>query len=232
VVLLHGYRDSRADAWSVAGPFLHQAGYNVLAFDFRAEGSSDGTAVTVGHDEPKDVAGAVAFVQHSTSVAQRIALFGFSLGAGVALESAPHLTPVDAVIEDSGWTTLDAVLKVSFDKFAHVPAWLFEPPVVAIGQLDLGFKVTDVQPITSVPAIHQPLLAIIGDADTVIPPDQGRRIYQLAAGPKQLLEIPGAGHIEGHTKDPGLYESTVLNFLSEYLLLCGASVQAGPSGCS
>lgn len=215
VVLLHGYRDSRADAFKIAGPFLHRAGYNVLAFDFRAEGTSDGSAVTVGHEEPKDARAAVALAQRQAP-GQPIVLMGFSLGAGVALEAAPDL-PVNAVIEDSGWTTLDAVLRVSFEKFAHVPSWLFEPPVVAIGQAELGFRVTDVRPIDSASRIHEPTLAIIGDADVVIPPDQGRRIYALLPGPKQLLEVPGAGHVKAHDVAPSLYEQTVLAFLAQNL---------------
>src|SRR5205823_689619 len=40
VVFLHGYGASKAQSLAVA-PFLHQAGYQVLAFDFRAHGESD-----------------------------------------------------------------------------------------------------------------------------------------------------------------------------------------------
>lgn len=215
VVLLHGYAATRSDAWDKAGAWLHAAGYNVLAFDFRGSGLSSGDTVTIGHDEPKDAAAAIDFAE--AHAAGPLAVMGFSMGAGVAVIIGAERGDVRAVVEDSGWTTLQAVIDSSFSQFAHLPAAPFEGPIVTYGQLDVGFKATDVRPVDAAPHLQQPLLAIIGDRDATIPPAQGREVYSRAPQPKQLLEVPNAGHTEAHQVAPALYERTVLSFLATYL---------------
>src|SRR5579885_2855438 len=42
--------------------FLHQAGYTVLAFDFRAHGESSGDRITFGYRESRDVAAALVYL--------------------------------------------------------------------------------------------------------------------------------------------------------------------------
>ena len=60
----------------------------------------------------------------------------------------------------------------------------------------------------------KPLLAIIGGADSIVPPSEGLAIFAAAAGPKQLLEVPGAGHVGAYSAANAEYEQAVLDFLS------------------
>jgi hypothetical protein len=48
--------------------------------------------------------------------------------------------------------------------------------------------------VENVEHIHAPLLVIYSDADTVNPPDMGRRIFDAAPQPKQLLVLHGFPH--------------------------------------
>ena len=41
---------------------------------------------------------------------------------------------------------------------------------------------------------HGPLLVIHGEADEIIPVEQGRALYEAAPGPKSYYPIPGARH--------------------------------------
>jgi fermentation-respiration switch protein FrsA (DUF1100 family) len=50
-----------------------------------------------------------------------------------------------------------------------------------------------------------------------VPPAQGIAIFRAAAGPKQLLMVPGAGHVAAYYRAPELYRRTVLDFLATYL---------------
>ena len=81
---LHGYGHSRAQLLPHAD-FLHQAGFSVLLFDFRAHGRSAGTITTFGFLERWDVLGAVKFLQDRQI--HRIGLLGFSLGGISAILS-------------------------------------------------------------------------------------------------------------------------------------------------
>ena len=39
-----------------------------------------------------------------------------------------------------------------------------------------------------------PTLVVAGDADSIVPLEQSRGLYDAAPGPKELLVIPGADH--------------------------------------
>src|SRR5581483_7061901 len=88
VVFLHGYGASKAQALGVA-PFLHAAGYNVLAYDARAHGESGGTHTTLGLDEVQDVEGAWDWLAARDTTAH-VALLGWSMGGATAINAAPH----------------------------------------------------------------------------------------------------------------------------------------------
>ena len=58
VIILHGHGSSY-DFDIYRSPALHEAGFNVLLFDFRAHGRSEGNRMTFGYEEQRDVAGAI-----------------------------------------------------------------------------------------------------------------------------------------------------------------------------
>ena len=48
---------------------------------------------------------------------------------------------------------------------------------------------------------RMPLLAIVGNADTIIPPSRSRALFDAWAGPKTWLAIPGADHNDLGARD-------------------------------
>ena len=67
---------------------LHDAGYNVLAYDLRNHGQSEGTITTLGYAEVDDVRGAVAYLLTRPEVnPKRIGLVGCSMGSAVAIRA-------------------------------------------------------------------------------------------------------------------------------------------------
>jgi uncharacterized protein len=108
VVMVHGWTSSRAEPMSKAG-YLLDAGYNVLVFDLRGHGLSDGDYTTLGLTEPDDVATAVAFARSRDP--GPIALLGYSMGGALAVETGARDADVAAVIEDSGYGSLDDVFR-------------------------------------------------------------------------------------------------------------------------
>jgi fermentation-respiration switch protein FrsA (DUF1100 family) len=39
-----------------------------------------------------------------------------------------------------------------------------------------------------------PLLVVAGSADSIVPPEQSRAVYEAASGPKTWLDVAGADH--------------------------------------
>jgi uncharacterized protein len=210
IVMIHGWTSSRREPMSKAD-YLLDAGYNVLVFDLRGHGRSDGDYTTLGYAEPDDVASAVAFARSRDS--GPIALFGFSMGGALAVETGARDAGVSAVIEDSGYGSVENVFRAGFQRITGLPPVPFGLPLVAIGRVDLRVPIDSVRPVADAARLHKPLLAIVGTADRIVPPTEGFDIYRAAPGPKELLVVRGAGHVDGYRVDRARYERTVLGFL-------------------
>jgi fermentation-respiration switch protein FrsA (DUF1100 family) len=214
IVMIHGLSNSRHEPLDKAG-YLHEAGYNLLVFDLRGHGQSDGEGTTMGFREPEDARAAVAEARALDP--GPIALFGYSLGASIGVEEAAVNPDVNAVVEDSGFSSVGEVFMARFSEVTHLPDLPWAAPLLAFGQMDVGTSLWSVQPVAKAALLDKPLLAIIGSADTIVPPAEGMAIFQAAAGPKQLLVVPGAGHVAAYNTANVKYERTVLDFLARSL---------------
>lgn len=214
VVMVHGWTSSRREPYDKSA-YLHNAGYNLLVFDLRGSGHSDGDSTTLAYREPLDVQAAVAYAKQMDP--GPLALFGYSMGGATAVEEAARNPQVDAVIEDSGYASLSTVVTGDFQRATGLPLEPAAAVFLAIGQQDLGVPMSAIHPVTDAASLRKPLLVVVGTADKVVAPDQGYRLYAAAAGPKQLLVVPGAGHTSAYYKDRPTYTRTVLDFLQRSL---------------
>jgi fermentation-respiration switch protein FrsA (DUF1100 family) len=48
--------------------------------------------------------------------------------------------------------------------------------------------------LAAIRTMRAPLLIVHGDADSIVPAEQGRRLFEAANEPKRLLIVPSAGH--------------------------------------
>ena len=193
------------------GPRLAEAA-QVIYVDLRGHGRSDGDYTTLGLLEPDHVSAAVTFARSRDP--GPVALLGYSMGGALALETGVRDPGVAAVVEDSGYGNLDNVYGAGFQRLTGLPALPFGLPLVAIGRLDLRLNLSTVRPIDDAARLRKPLLAIVGTADRVVPPSEGYDIYRVAPGPKQLLVLPGVGHVDGYRAAPARYREAVLGFLA------------------
>lgn len=211
VVMVHGLGGNRDEPLSRSA-YLHQAGYNLLVFDLRGSGQSDGSGPTMGYMEPVDVKAAVAEARRLDS--GPIALFGYSLGGASVIEAGAVDPDVAVVIDDSGFSSAAEVILARFTEITRLPATPLAAGVIGFGTLDFGTSPWNIQPLAMASRLKKPLLVIVGGEDTVVPPAEGLAIFNAAAGPKQLLEVPAAGHVQAYAVANSLYERSVLQFLA------------------
>jgi len=173
---------------------LNRLGLSVLLFDYRGYGGNPGRPSEDGL--AADVRAAQAWLAAQPEVdPKRIAYFGESLGAAVAVGLAVQRPPAALVLR-SPFTSLADVGAV------HYP-WL------PIRRLLLD-RYPSIERITSVRA---PLLVIAGDRDDIVPLALSRRLYDAAAEPKRFVLVPGAGH-----NDPELLNgSQMINEIEGFL---------------
>jgi uncharacterized protein len=215
VVILHGHNSSY-DFDIYRAPYLHEAGFNVLLFDFRGHGRSDGKHMTFGYEEQRDIFGAVDFL-HLRGM-RHIGLMGFSYGGIVAMVSTPVCPDIEAVIDDGGPARMRTAIAARGVEMGF-PRWLMRPLawlIIAMASLRLRANLFRYEAIRWVGKISpRPILFIHGDQDQYLPDfDQ---LYQAAQPPKELWRLPDAGHTTASQLYPELHALRVTEFFKRYL---------------
>ncbi|UCE64358.1 MAG: prolyl oligopeptidase family serine peptidase [Nitrospirota bacterium] len=211
----HGYPFDKANILRHA-LFLHSR-FNLLLFDFRYFGESDGAYTTAGLLETRDVKAAVEYVKGREDVdPTRIGAMGFSLSASSFI-LARH-TDVKAIVADSPYASLEKVVQRQFFFFPGPTKW----PLVALtkvyARLLLGLKLSDAVPADAVGEQKTPLLLIHGDADSQIPVEHSREIHAKAnPASTELWIVPGADHGFAHALAGYDYEIRVREFFERHL---------------
>jgi fermentation-respiration switch protein FrsA (DUF1100 family) len=161
-----GHREYRAPL----GAALRRHGLNVLLTDYRGYGGNAGTPTEEGLAADARAARAYALGRRDVD-ATRVTYFGESLGAAVALRLAVEHPPAALVLR-SPFASLALVGQ------HHYPA------------LPVGLLLRDRFPsIDRAPLLRCPVLVIAGSADTIIPIEHSRRLYDAVIAPKTLVEI-------------------------------------------
>ena len=212
VIVLHGFSGHRLPELAALVPWL-QTRHHVLQFDFRGHGQSGAGSVTLGLHERRDVAAAVRFLE-SRGLGP-IALFGISMGAAIAIISAPDL-PVAAVVADAAFAELHHPIANRMRHAGYPMPRIGARAVLAGAALRTRSRLPD--PIRSVARIApRPLLLIAPQDDELISWRQSERLMAAAGEPKELYVVPGAGHAEAYSIAPEAYRSRVLGFLERHL---------------
>ncbi len=195
VIALHGITESKTQWWKREGEYsfpsahrrqLLRAGYAVLALDARAHGdrilahdfSDQSIYLQRGYfqglrdiilDSSKDVRRALDWVATRPDLdADRIALFGFSMGANIGFISSAIDERIDASV-----------------LMAAVPI----PPQQEDGLTQLA------SPFLFAPQLgHRPVLMIMAEEDSFYTPEAARALYGTIGGENKSLVMVGGGH--------------------------------------
>jgi alpha-beta hydrolase superfamily lysophospholipase len=217
VVFCHGRAGSKAPDL-IYVPQFRQHGFNVLLFDFRAHGESDGCKSSLVYYERRDLLAAIAYLQNRGI--QTVGLMGFSMGAAVAIATAPLSPAVRAVIADSAFAELRTIL-VTYLQQQGIPRPLavsLTSVIIWAAGLRLGCHLPDADPLRWVGRIApRPLLLIHGGQDEGIPVSDARRLHTAAGEPKELWVVPEAKHRCADKVCPKEYMRRVLGFFDRWL---------------
>jgi uncharacterized protein len=186
VIYLHGFSENRSQSLDVV-PHLVSQGLDVLAYDSRGHGESEGETCTYGYHERGDVLRAIDSLEPGPVV-----LMGISLGAAVALQAAaedPRVTAVVALATFSDLETIVAERAPWFASQGNVSRTLEQ--VESKG----AFPVAEASPVAAAAEIQAPVLLIHGADDRKIHPAHSQLVYDALTSRKRLIVIPGARHL-------------------------------------
>jgi uncharacterized protein len=160
------------------GQELAKRGFDTMIFDYRGYGRSEGRLT----DEWGLYADAQAIYEHLVRErgvkAEKLALYGQSLGTTAAIDLASRL-PCGALIVESGLSSASDMGAVSFP---WMPRQLH---FLAKNRFESARKISNVK---------CPALITHGTSDPVIPVEQGRKLYESARDPKRLVIVEGGDH--------------------------------------
>ncbi|AFK21653.1 alpha/beta hydrolase [Pyrococcus sp. ST04] len=216
IVLLHGYTSSRWDETYIkpALKFLAEAGYNVLLFDFRAHGESEGTKTTVGDKELIDLLSAIDWLENRGL--RRIGVVGFSMGAIVTIRGLGEDERIACGVADSPPIYMEKTAARGVKYFANLPEFLY-PLIKPFTIIFSGGKIVNV--IEYAGKIRKPLLLIAGKKDPLVKPEEVEEFYRKnrEINEKVQIWITDSPHVRTIVDTPEEWKKMVIEFLESSL---------------
>ncbi|MBO8158268.1 alpha/beta hydrolase [Thermosyntropha sp.] len=218
VIFAHGYGRNRLQSDVPVLPIVkkvHDHGWNVLLFDFRNSGESDGNITSVGQYEVNDLLGAVDFIRSEKNISGKIVLHGFSMGAATAIIAGAREKQVDGVIADSPFADLKPYLMENLSVWSGLPSIPFNQTSLVIGTFLTGLNADKVRPVKEVSKFAgRPLLLIHGNKDVDVPL-KNSELLRKAYPQADLWIVPGAGHVKNYEVAGEYYLDMVIDFLDK-----------------
>jgi len=177
---------------------FNSMGLDVLVFDYRGYGLSEGTPTEKG--TYADAEGAWRYLADVKGISrERIIVHGQSLGGAIAAHLASQRQPAMVVVESSFTSTRD--LARNFCSFT--------PAIYII--LTYTYETA-----RFAGEARCPLLVIHSRDDEMIPFSHGEKIFHAAKEPKAFLEIRGS-HNGGFIQSGSVYVSGLKSFIGDHL---------------
>jgi fermentation-respiration switch protein FrsA (DUF1100 family) len=217
VIYLHGVSECKIVGLPVAQR-MHALGYHVFLYDSRRHGDSGGVHCTYGFYEKHDATTVISYLLRRTDLqAGRIALFGSSMGAAVAVQVAAIDPRVVGVVAESGFATLRTIFDDYQKRMIKLPWHYLRNIVIKRSEHIAHFKANAVSPLEAVRDVHVPLFILHGTADTLIKSRYSEMVFANAHEPKELWLITGAQHNDMADVGGEEYWRRVLGFLRNVL---------------
>jgi len=212
-IQMHGYRGSGARDFCGGTKLAINSGHNVLVIDERSHGNSDGHTITMGIKERYDCLDWVTYANERFGSDSKILLVGLSMGAATVLMVSELDLPsnVVGIMADCPYSSPKEIVK-RVAKSMHFPPNLAYP-FIRLGALIFGhFNIEESDAVSAVKYAKVPILLVHGEADSFVPCEMSRKIYEACGAPKILATFPGAEHGMSYMSDVTRYRQIIRDF--------------------
>ena len=218
IILMHGWGMNRSDILKNTY-FLHDLGFNLLYFDFRALGESGGKVSSIGYLETRDVRAAIKYLKETRPEScKKIGLYGLSMGAMVAICEGASNPQISCVAAEASYYSFRRV--VSRWAWVHhkVPSFPIIPIVLHYIRRDLHVNPERYSPKYNIGKIApRPVFIIHGRYDSIVPAAQAKLLFKRAGDPKEIWLVPGAKHNKCAEVGGFEYKQRLSDFFRRYL---------------
>lgn len=175
VIFLHGNAGNIAHRAYLLDAFVRGTETRTVLIDYSGYGGNEGSPSEA--EVYRDGLAAYDHIVSTGVAADRIVLYGESLGSAVALAVAAD-RPVAGIVVQSGFSTASSMA-------LRIYPWMPLTALLARG----SFPNLD-----RLQQISAPLLIVHGRRDKIVPFAEGKRLHSAAPAGTEFLAIEGAGH--------------------------------------
>lgn len=195
VLYLHGNASTIGGRQNVSrAEHLRALGLNVLAIEYRGYGGLDGVPSEQGVTDDAR-AGYEYLRTRLQTPAERVVVYGWSLGSAVAVNLASTVPEAAVILEGAP----ASIVAIGQREYPYVPVrLLMRNPFDSILKID---------------RVEAPLLFLHSPEDTIVPIEEARRLFDAAREPKTFVEVKG-GHIYSSDTDPSVFYGAIRAFLT------------------
>ena len=200
---------------------LVRNGFGVLMVDPRGYGSSEGDPNAYGWGSTRDIDAAVAWLQAQPGVEDgSIGGLGLSMGGEQMIEAAAGNDGLKAVVSEGagvrsvreallrrGPNALELALQYPQDLVQTAAVWVLSGEAPPSSLADAAPRIAP-----------RAVFFIYGEDGQAIEPAVNPAYYDAAGEPKEIWQVPGAGHTGGIRAQPAEYERRVVDFFVQELL--------------
>ncbi len=179
IIFCHGINWSRWGMVKYIKPFL-SSGWNIIIYDNRAHGLSEGKYPSYGYFEKHDLK---AIRDYSRSIfpdTEIAGVFGESMGAATVLQYAKIAENLNFIIADCPYSSLVEELEYQLRRY-HIPKFyhrfmLYRMRIVT--RLMANFDIDTVRPDEDIMETDVPLLLVHGKSDRYVPSSMSIAMYE------------------------------------------------------
>lgn len=218
IVFSHGYGANREESWVPMyklTSLVHNLNYNVILFDYGYASEQYRAPATGGAEESEQLLAAVEYAK--SRGAEQIIVWGFSMGAGTALQTALKTDLIDGMILDSLFLTSADTLYGNISNFISIPRYPTVPLLEAMMPIWSGTSIGQL-PVRQVleTSYDIPIFVIHGTEDE----KAGYQTAEWIAGGQQnplsrSWIVPGGKHELIFRVYPDKYMMKAAAFLSD-----------------
>ena len=198
VLYLHGNGSNVGANVEHANRF-HGLGLSVFLIDYRGYGNSQGDFPSESRVY-EDAQQAWDYLVKQRGInPNQIYIYGHSLGGAIAIDLAVRHPEAAGLIVEGSFTSVRAMVD-------------FQKPLFNVFPIDflLGQRFDS---LSKVDRLQMPVLFIHGTADSVVPAEMSKKLFDAAPEPKQLYMVPNGGHNNAAQIGGAEYLLTVRQFL-------------------
>ena len=215
-ICFHGYKSTAIKDMCGGARHLMEKGFNVLLTDERAHGESEGSVITFGINERRDVKSWCDFALRRFGPVP-FYLVGVSMGAATVLLAADQEFPktLRGIMADCPYASPREIIK-TVAGYMKIPGWTIIFAIIG-ARIFGGFSLEKISAVDTVRGSKVPVLIVHGLDDDFVPEKMSEEIAEANPDKVTRITVPGAGHAMSYMVDKAKYLKAIDDFIEKTL---------------